>query len=540
MKFVKYAVMFLLRIQFMVIPFVIFILYAAFTLSFVELRREFENSITSLFLLTSIYYFLKNYKISYYYYLIMSFVIAIVHYFKIIFYEVYGFKLSKSIIYTILETYSEEASSYLSAYFGVFSWSITLIFIGYSFFIINYFRKEYTKNKLTSNALLTGLFVVGILALSYRGLMYKKYNFIYTLSDSLIAYQQTQQQFNSKLISKTSTAFKGVATVSGAPKTYVVIIGESTTRRHMGLYNYNRNTNPLLSRKREHLMVYDSVVATSAYTIFSLNQILLHKRDYIKVHDHFKDNDVKGSIVQLSNMAGFETYWLSNQRPVGVNETSTSKIASAADITVFVNYEDYDYESYDGKILPELDKILIDTPKHKMIFVHLMGAHWNFKHRYPESFNQFNSISNASGTDVKKETMINEYDNAILYNDFIVNSIIDKVKQNETESYVCYFSDHGVDVYENVDGIQHSDRNPTKAMYEIPFVVWMSESYKTNNKLNYNSNRKYVMSDFIHSFSQLSNIDFEEYDATKSIFSSIYSFEKDKVVNTRLEKILYD
>ncbi|MGB0974206.1 MAG: sulfatase-like hydrolase/transferase [Flavobacteriaceae bacterium] len=460
---------------------------------------------------------------------------------KIAFYEVYGFKLSTSIVYTILETHAEEASSYLVSYITLCSVVMTLAYLGFCMYLVKYFLKNRSLSVLKKNRIVLLLLAIATILVVYRGFVYKKYNFVYTMFDALQSYKHTQNSFESKLTKHVNPAFKNVAQVSGESKTFVVIIGESTTRRQMGLYGFYRETNPLLSAKKKQLKVYDSVVSTSAYTIFSLNQILLHKKDYITPQDHFEDKDVKGSLVQLANMAGFETYWISNQRPIGINETSTSKIARAANKTVFVNYEDYDFESYDEKVLPELDKVLSESPKYKMIFIHLMGAHWNFKYRYPKAYNKFTTVPQTPIKDKDKQQIINEYHNAILYNDFIVNSVIDKVAGTQTESYVTYFSDHGVDVFENVTkGVQHSDRNPTKPMYEIPFIVWMSESYESNVLIDYKPQRKYVMSDFIHSFSELSSIKFDEYDDTKSIFNANYIFDKTKVENTRLEHIIYD
>jgi len=454
---------------------------------------------------------------------------------------VYGYKVSKSIVYTILETYGKEANEYLTTSLNLSMCLITLILFCYLVYLITVFikgKKEFVQEK---NMIMSLLFVITISFVFYRGFPLRKYNFTYIAINSIYDFKKTQDSFDSKLKTTNSDSFTNVLQTSSIPKTYVVIIGESTTRGHMGIYDYYRNTNPLLTEKKKDLNIYKNVFSTSAWTIFSLNQILLHKKNNIGYFDHLKEDDINGSIVQLANMAGFKTYWLSNQRPIGLNETSTSKIASASNKTIFVNYEDYDFESYDEKILPELDNLLLEEVPNKMIFIHLMGAHWNFKHRYPSSFNKFTDEPLSKIKDINKQQIINEYDNAIGYNDFIINSVINKVKETNTEAYVTYFSDHGVDVFENVTrAIEHSDKNPTKPMYEIPFVVWLSEKYKINNEFSFSPNEIYVMGDFMHSFSELSGIKFDELDKSKSLFNEKYFFDKRKVLNTRLEKIIYD
>jgi heptose-I-phosphate ethanolaminephosphotransferase len=107
-----------------------------------------------------------------------------------------------------------------------------------------------------------------------------------------------------------------------------------------------------------------------------------------------------------------------------------------------------------------------------------------------------------------------------------VYSIIQNIKSKNEKSYVLYFSDHGDEVYDTMDLSGHNEYHGTKPMYEIPFILWTSEKYKNTNEHfknfeNY-TKRKYVLEDFIHSFSDLSGIEYEGYDNTKSIFNSTF------------------
>ena len=65
-----------------------------------------------------------------------------------------------------------------------------------------------------------------------------------------------------------------------------------------------------------------------------------------------------------------------------------------------------------------------------------------------------------------------------------------------------------------------------KPMYDMPFVLQLSEKYKLCRPdfLDDKSivNREYNLEDFFHSFSDLSQIKFEKYNASKSIFSDLY------------------
>lgn len=52
------------------------------------------------------------------------------------------------------------------------------------------------------------------------------------------------------------------------------------------------------------------------------------------------------------------------------------------------------------------------------IIIHLMGNHLSYDDRYPEAFNKFS----------RGDKTIDTYDNSILYNDFVLRSIYEKVK----------------------------------------------------------------------------------------------------------------
>ena len=79
----------------------------------------------------------------------------------------------------------------------------------------------------------------------------------------------------SKVALKRNGDFKDVShKQSNEKETYVIIIGESTTRTHLGLYGYYRNTTPLLKEKSDELLIYDNVQAPHTLTISSLGKTL--------------------------------------------------------------------------------------------------------------------------------------------------------------------------------------------------------------------------------------------------------------------------
>lgn len=445
---------------------------------------------------------------------------------KLSFYYHYGVKLSASALFVIFETNATETSDFIANYFDSNVIVLSLIFLlpflylGYAIFFRKGHRLDQIFRDLTSASMLTKISIILIVSVSVF-IIHKKFkeeNIIIKSIRSYDEYVMTKKLLKDNLAQKLSPNLE-VTSFSATPQTYVVIIGESTSNWHMGLYGYARNTNPLLSEIREELIVFDSVIAPNVHTILSLEKTLTLS-DFERPNK--KEN---GSVVQLANAAGFTTYWLSNQKPVGMHETVSTIIANAADHTYYLATDDYRATIYDENLLPALTEVLGAPNEKKMIFLHLIGTHIKYSDRYPEKFNVYTRTKpKNSFTDKKGMRRVNTYDNAIRYNDSIIREIIEMVRATDTKSYVSYFSDHGDEVYDTMELAGHNEYHATRPMYEVPFLVWVSEKYQRDLSGSFNSNlletRRYNLEDYIHSFAELSEIKFTQWDSTKSIFNS--------------------
>ena len=515
---------------FLFYPFIVLTIIGWF---FIPFLRAYFKEIIGFGLFSFVFvvlFFLVNYKTFRKFIFLTSYLLlAFLAFFKLSFYYHYGVKLSASALFVIFETNTSEASDFLSNYFDgtilllSIVFIIPLLFIGSKqFFLAKTVLKfnEAFYLKVKPKVLKIPLFLFGILALYGVQWKFKAENILFTGYSSYQEYIVTKKNLRSNLAQETSTVFNVLST-NKDPQTYVVIIGESTSRWHMQLYGYKRETNPLLSEIKGELAVFDSVITPDVHTILALEKALT-------LSNTKKPNiQPNGSVVQLANQAGFITYWLSNQKPVGLHESISTIIANAAHHKYFIATDNYNYNIYDEALLPVLDKVLNEKVEKKIIFIHLIGTHSDYKKRYSESFEHFkDTFPNLTYKHKKAIKVTNEYDNATLYNDFIVRTIIDKVKAKNTLSYVAYFSDHGDEVYDTMDLMGHNSYHATRPMHEIPFIVWFSEKYKTDvpfsgNFENITKNR-YSLEDFIYTFSDLSQIDFENFDASRSIFNSAY------------------
>jgi heptose-I-phosphate ethanolaminephosphotransferase len=304
-------------------------------------------------------------------------------------------------------------------------------------------------------------------------------------------------------------------------QTYVLVIGESTNRQRMGLYGYSRDTSPELVKMRNQLLVYPDVVSSIAYTIESLSTALTFAglSDYKNAFEHM-------NIVTMMQRAGFKVQWITNQQSLSQRNTLLTAFANLADEAVFLNNNRRQSSRQpDDAVLEPFNKALQDPAEKKLIIVHLLGTHFKYQYRYPESFSTFDGEkppSALAATDNDIETY-NAYDNAIRYNDFIIAELISRYWKSDPYGALLYFSDHGEEVF---DVQRFNGRNagvPSTNMYTVPFVIWPSPRWQQHRdmaQLNASVNRPYSLSWFMHGWCDLVQIDYAKCNAGRSVFSA--------------------
>ncbi|NCO62749.1 MAG: sulfatase-like hydrolase/transferase [Flavobacteriales bacterium] len=465
--------------------------------------------------------FIQNKKIFRLYFFISFLLFSISVFIETSYYYIFNVNLSPSAIYIFFESNNGEAKEFLSLYLDIYLilYALLLTIIIVSAIVsramaIKYINKTHFKGSNIIICFALILILIRVTPLRFQNLPYlilKSFYVVYFESKVLEsdAYKSEKGIFEDAKIADISNS-----------KLYVVIIGESTTRNNMSLYGYLRNTSPLLSQRND-LSVFTDVISPHAGTTASITKALsLQNFD-----ESLKEN---GSIIQLLNAVNFETYWISNQQPVGWAETDITKLIFSCKNKFYLSTESSeDTRSYDDVVFEKIDEVLNSKEANKFLFIHLQGTHIYYKNRYPESYNVFrNKIDNDLIVEASDYDILNEYDNAILYNDFVVNTIINKIQSEKKESFVLYFSDHGEEVFNTKKFVGHNDDVGTLPMYEIPFILWQSEKYKQKNQIEIELRRSYMLDDLFHSIANLCRIKSEYVDSKRSIFNR--SFKKRK------------
>ncbi|MBQ3336156.1 MAG: sulfatase-like hydrolase/transferase [Selenomonadaceae bacterium] len=187
-----------------------------------------------------------------------------------------------------------------------------------------------------------------------------------------------------------------------------------------------------------------------------------------------------------------------------------------------------------GVLLPVLDEFLAAASAEKNFYViHLYGAHEAFRARYPAEFEKF-SADDEDKPEESWRQITAEYDNAVLYNDFIVDEIIRRFENKN--AVLIYISDHGEEVYEGRNFFGHSlEEQGNVHMIEIPALVWASNSFRERypekiSALTATLDRPYRTDYLIHTLLDFMDIRTTSFDATKSIINKNFE-ERPRIYN---------
>ena len=486
------------------------------------LYNSFENILFSALLLSPIYIIsYRKIQSVYIYFVFLFFCLCI--YFETVYYYLFDTFLSASSLFVSLESNRSEAIEFLSFYFD----TNLIVFSFFLFIIIILSVYKLTSNlshfsKQSKQTLVKVSFCVGIVVVFMKFTALIVYNLPYLILKSSIEYAFESNKLGNYKTNSTGDFTNVLRPLINEDEVYVVVLGESTSRAHFGLYNYYRATTPELTSIKDQLSVYSNVISAHPHSITSITKLLTlgNYEQPDKIGD--------GSIIQLANSAGFETIWLSNQRPIGVYESFVTKIALSSSRSNFLTtIQGVHNKVMDGALLPELETILADnSSSKKLIVIHLMGTHVNYANRYPEAFNIFTDTPMSNYKSNKIFKTINQYDNAVLYTDYVVSQIIQKVKNLNKKSFVLYFSDHGEELFKDYNMAGHNEDISTKDMYDVPFLLWQSEYFRDHMQLESVLDRPYMLDDLFHSLADLLEISAQEVDLERSIFSSKFKNRK--------------
>lgn len=76
---------------------------------------------------------------------------------------------------------------------------------------------------------------------------------------------------------------------------------------------------------------------------------------------------------------------------------------------------------------------------------------------------------------------MNAYDNTIICTDKFLSSLINTLESSKLVS-MLYVSDHGEDIFDDERRLfLHASPQPSYFQLHVPFIVWVSESFRNHN-----------------------------------------------------------
>lgn len=243
----------------------------------------------------------------------------------------------------------------------------------------------------------------------------------------------------------------------------VLVIGESARRDHFSLYGYKQETNPLLKEDNVVALVAD---ASATYTTEGVKAIL----------DHKPTEELYEILPNYLHRNGVDVVWRSTnwgEPPLHIEHTYN--LAALKERYPEANGD------YDGILLEGLKEEIeaCEAPK-VLIVLHTSTSHGpEYYAKYPKEFAKFTPVcTTVEMAKAKRSELINAYDNTIVYTDYLLHSVIEVLRGIEgARSAMIYVSDHGESLGE---GNRYMHGLPMavapKEQYEIPFIVWCSDS----------------------------------------------------------------
>ena len=266
----------------------------------------------------------------------------------------------------------------------------------------------------------------------------------------------------------------------------VIVIGESYIKWHSQLYGYELATTPHMNEELQagRLFAFNDVVSTSNSTSVVMRDVLCCNNTNAKEQWYEYP-----SFLTIFKKAGYNVFFWDNQR--NYKEMATYSFTLNSFLynqhlqDIFYTKTNEKSYTYDTEIVDCFNNSIdLSNKKHNLIIYHLQGQHISPSARFPhKEFKHFTADSIKRDEEFITEDIkqyIANYDNATLYNDYVLNQIFEDFKESNT--ILIYFSDHGDEAYDyrKQCGRDHGDITPMvlKYQYDVPFIVWCSDTYK--------------------------------------------------------------
>lgn len=346
----------------------------------------------------------------------------------------------------------DEICSFFLSNIGIVFLGVIAVFFGLLTVWVYY--RMFVEDPSLRLKVVGGCFVLG--AIGYSLVCYNKLSppayvgFIPATIQSASAFERDRFL----LMSKAPSTIRLVGNIEEMP-IWFFIIGESACRSHWGLYGYERDTTPMISRLQDELSVFTDMQTVYPYTEQSMRAICVAK------------TDSRGGVCTLAGLckaAGYVSVLISCQGRFKNISAGDSLYFRGVDECVFLADKQHGLV-YDDAIIPQVQECLKKhVGKPLVVFIHLYGSHFPFELRCPPQSRYFKS---ANG-------FVDSYDDSLRFTDSILGALHELLLKAERPAGFVYLSDHG----------ESPDSGKTRYLvdkdcWQVPMIVWLSPLYKS-------------------------------------------------------------
>ncbi len=261
---------------------------------------------------------------------------------------------------------------------------------------------------------------------------------------------------------------------SRKPRVLVIVVGETVRGANWGLNGYARQTTPRLAQLP--VLNFPDTTACGTSTEVSLPCMFapVGRRNY-------DESRIRGSesLLHVLARAGAAVQWRDNQSGCkGVCNGLPSELVTAATAPGLCQGD----RCWDEGLLRGLDERLQRAQGVQVLVLHMLGNHGpSYFRRYPPAFERFTPACHDDNLgNCSKAQIVNAYDNAVLYTDHVLATLIATLEANSSrvDSAMLYVSDHGESLGEKglfLHGMPNAIA--PREQTQVPMVMWWTKGF---------------------------------------------------------------
>lgn len=280
---------------------------------------------------------------------------------------------------------------------------------------------------------------------------------------------------------------------AGERSVVVLVVGETARAKEFALNGYDRNTNPYTSRL--NMINFTDVESCGTATAVSVPCMFSPLgRDRFSLDKAVNSEN----LLDVLKRAGVKVVWRDN-------DSGSKGVANR------VVYEDFAKEKnetlcpgdtcYDEVLLTDLDKLISESKEDLLIVMHILGSHGpSYYKRTPKELKLFMPECNQDNVqDCSRDTIVNAYDNTIVYTDYILSRMVELLENEGGSSALLYVSDHGESLGENgiyLHGLPYAFAPEEQT--HVPMQFWASSDFSRVHGIDLSSLQTRRQTTFSH------------------------------------------